>query len=350
MTKTKIEWTDRVWNPVTGCTKVSQGCKNCYAETIAERFWAKQYPPNADGSPRKFTDVRMHPERLQEPLKWKKPARVFVNSMSDLFHEDVPDGFIDQVFAVMAICKQHTFQILTKRPERVLSWSSNFYGTRRRGWIVPNNSRIASLNISKIQYPDWPLPNVWLGVSVENQKTADERIPLLLQTQAAVKFLSCEPLLGPIQFNQMMPDGDHLKNMGWIAGGEFINWVIAGGESGPHARPMHPDWVRSIRDQCQAAGVPFFFKQWGEWLPVGPLYPKSDDDQDVMENVNLMSSSICFGNMGTVFNEYKSLKELYWCGYQPSPGENPWYFEKVGKKFAGRELDGRIWDEFPEVK
>ena len=227
MTKTSIEWTDRVWNPVTGCSKVSQGCKNCYAETIADRFWGD----------RKFTDVRCHEDRLEQPLHWRKPSRVFVNSMSDLFHEDVPMSFLNRVFKVMTDCPQHTFQVLTKRPIRMLAYMS------QRDTIPPN---------------------VWLGVSVEDQATADERIPLLLQTPAAVRWISYEPSLGPLDFSQViMGDGDHLDtlyNDGEDAG---IDWVVCGGESGPHARPMHPDWARSVRDQCIAAGVPFFMKQMG---------------------------------------------------------------------------------------
>lgn len=261
MTKTSIEWCDEVWNPVTGCAKVSQGCKHCYAETIAERFWATQYPPNPDGSPRKFTDVRVHPERLEDPLKWRKPRRVFVNSMSDLFHEDVPEHFIASVFGAMALCQQHTFMILTKRPKRAADWFQDIGGTTRRSWVLLSAARL--INANRIKFPDWPLPNVWLGVSVEDQKTADKRIPMLLQTPAAVRFVSYEPALGPVDF---MGINGALNS--WFKNGEIdvvregnLDWIIMGGESGPGARPMHPDWARSVRDQCQDAGVPFFFKQ-----------------------------------------------------------------------------------------
>ncbi len=240
---TKIEWCmnpdgtrGEVWNPVTGCNKVSQGCKHCYAETIAERFWATQYPPNPDGSPRRFTDVRLHPERLEDPLKWKKPRRVFVNSMSDLFHESVPFGFMMAVWGAMDSCKRHTFMVLTKRPERLLAFFD---------WWENDAQMLAGPGI---------LPNVWLGVSVEDQTTADQRIPLLLQTPAAVRFVSYEPALGPVDF-------DHLTYCARNGFKSLINWIIMGGESGSGARPMHPDWARSVRDQCQAAGVPFFFKQ-----------------------------------------------------------------------------------------
>jgi len=289
MTKSKIEWTDEVWNPVTGCTKVSQGCKHCYAERIWPRFYGKQEvcvpTPEADCIPheyirpkdvtghwtckRKFTDVQCHPERLEHPLRWKRPRMVFVNSMSDLFHEDVSFDFIERVFDVMADSPSHTFQVLTKRPDRMLDFITHF--DRERVWPV-----------------SFPLPNVWLGVSVEDQATADERIPLLLQTPAAVRWISAEPLLGGIDLTL---DGLAYSECSRCAEGEYyeydtgangcphcygtgtsdelgLDWVVVGGESGPRARPMHPDWARLLRDQCEAAGVPFFFKQWGEWFPV----------------------------------------------------------------------------------
>lgn len=235
---TKIEWTDVTWNPVTGCDKVSQGCKNCYAEVMHRRLrgmFPEKYSKPFLGN------IEVHADELMKPTTWKKPHMVFVNSMSDLFHYKVPFSFIYQVFAVMDVCRQHTFQILTKRPDRMLEFMNaycEYPGTNRQ-----------------------PLPNVWLGVSCEDQKQADLRIPLLLQAPAAIRFLSCEPLLAPIDLD------NHLPIMERSAGND-LHWVIAGGESGHHARPMHPDWVRSIRDQCHAANVPFFFKQWGEWLPL----------------------------------------------------------------------------------
>lgn len=232
----KIEWTDTTWNPVTGCLKISPGCKNCYAEGIAERFWAKQYAPNADGSLRKFTNVRCHPERIQEPLHWKSPRMVFVNSMSDLFHEDVPFEFIDQVFAVMTFSPEHTFQILTKRPERMAQMIPALWDKCTGGK---------------------PLPNVWLGVSVENQKYADERIPLLLDTTASVRFISAEPLLGPIAIR------GYLGLIAAIYGTRRLDWVICGGESGPGAREFNLSWAESLLDQSRKAHVPFFMKQVG---------------------------------------------------------------------------------------
>lgn len=260
MNQTSIEWTDATWNPVTGCTKVSAGCKNCYAEGVANRWWKG----------RKFTDVRCHEDRLDQPLKWREPRRVFVNSMSDLFHDDVPLSFIAQVFDVMAratvACgrrhkheeecwtgEPHTFQILTKRPERML----RVLNEELPRFMAESMQGDCPLSVNA-EVGNWPLPNVWLGVSVENQRAADERIPLLLETPAAVRFLSCEPLLGPIDLRVAAFNGaDSIES---LAG---IDWVIVGGESGPGARPCDVSWIRSIVKQCKAAGVPAFVKQLG---------------------------------------------------------------------------------------
>lgn len=207
-----IEWTDATWNPVTGCTKVSPGCKHCYAERFAERF------RGVPGHPFEFGfDLRLWPERLTQPIKWRAPRRIFVNSMSDLFHPDVPEQFIGRVFDVMEEASHHQFQVLTKRPERALE-------------LAP-----------RLPWPE----NVWMGTSVESQLYT-RRIDMLRQIRAQVRFLSCEPLLGPLTLD--------------LRG---IHWVIVGGESGPGARPMLPEWVTSIRDQCHNADVAFFFKQWG---------------------------------------------------------------------------------------
>ncbi len=213
--KSAIEWTDATWNPVTGCTKISPGCAHCYAETITLRF--KRGGPFLPGK----TTIKLHPDRLDDPGKWRSPRLVFVNSMSDLFHEEVPFEFVREVFEAMESHDQHTYQILTKRPERMLEYSAWADGR----W--------------------WPT-NVWAGVSVENQYWADRRIPLLRQVPATVRFLSCEPLLKPLELE--------------LTG---LQWVIVGGESGHKARPMEESWAVDIRDQCQQAGVAFFFKQWG---------------------------------------------------------------------------------------
>lgn len=219
-----------------------------------------------------FTDVACHNERMDHPLRWRCwPRRIFVNRMSDLFHQDVPNEFIDKVFAVMALAPWHTFQVLTKRPERMRDYLSDRFVTDGI-----EEQMIALL----ARHPDleprqkiYPLPNVWLGVSVEDQDSADARIPLLLRTPAAVRWISAEPLLGPVDLMQL---DDHSRGgltiYGWNClyrnptfGRPGIDWVVVGGESGPNARPMHPDWVRSLRDQCADSGVPFLFKQWGEW-------------------------------------------------------------------------------------
>lgn len=212
-TISKIEWTEATWNPVTGCTKISAGCKNCYAERMAFRLQAMGNPRYKNGF-----RVALHHDLIDLPLSWKKPKLIFVNSMSDLFHKDVPFDFILRIFQTMEKASWHTFQILTKRSERLLE-------------LAP--------------YLPWP-ENVWQGVSVENEKVS-YRIDHLRKVPAKVRFISCEPLIGPL---------DNLNLDG-------IHWVIVGGESGPGARPMHPDWVRSIRDQCNKQNVAFFFKQWG---------------------------------------------------------------------------------------
>ena len=249
---TKIEWTDRTWNPVTGCTKVSPGCDHCYAETIAERFRGGPAFPNG-------FDMQLREHKLSEPLRWRKPSKVFVNSMSDLFHDSVPADYIIDVFAVMAKAQQHTFQVLTKRHARMRSLLSDS-GFAREMW-----DRLGIVEYPEVPDEVWPLPNVWLGVSTEDQKWADIRIPALLDTPAAVRFISAEPLIGPITLSA--------DAIGRYYGGDprederGLDWVIVGGESGRGARPMHPDWARSLRDQCTSAGVPFLFKQWGGRTP-----------------------------------------------------------------------------------
>jgi protein gp37 len=223
--KSAIEWTDATWNPVTGCTKISAGCDNCYAARFAERWRGTSGHPFEAGF-----DLTLRPDRLEQPLRWKKPRRIFVNSMSDLFHKDVPASFVDQVFDVMWRANWHSFQVLTKRSGRM-----NDYLWQRFS-----------------ELPDFgKLPgHVWFGVSVEDAKVK-RRIDVLRTIPASVRFLSVEPLIGPLGALDL----------------SGIHWVIVGGESGPGARPMHPEWVREIRDQCIAQNVPFFFKQWGGIRP-----------------------------------------------------------------------------------
>ena len=253
---TGIEWTDATWNPVTGCTEVSPGCDHCYAKTFAERFRGTSGHYFEHGF-----DVQLRPDKLDLPLRWRRPRRIFVNSMSDLFHDQVPDTYIAQVFAVMALAPQHTFQVLTKRHARMRALlRDDLYDLMVRQ-LAAEDSEIydAFTNRAALQ-PErritWPLPNVWLGVSTENQQWADIRIPALLDTPAAVRWISAEPLLGPIDI------ADELAGS-W--GAPRLDWVVVGVAS----RAVTPglctrtDWARSLRDQCTAAGVPFLFKQWG---------------------------------------------------------------------------------------
>jgi len=258
----KIEWTDSTWNPVRGCSRVSEGCRFCYAERQAARF--SGYGDRFDGYVRdgKWTGkVDLLKSKLTEPLRWRKPRRVFVNSMSDLFHEALPDEAIDRIFAVMARAPQHTFQVLTKRPERMRTYM--------RGFIDARGCH-ASRRLGTELW--WPLPNVWLGVSCEDQVTADERIPILLDTPAAVRFVSAEPLLAAIDLTRIAVkfsgrcDGDpaHASALFDHAGyTNRLDWAIVGGESGPGARPCDVGWIRSIVAQCKSAGVPCFVKQLG---------------------------------------------------------------------------------------
>lgn len=376
MGKTSIEWATDTWNPVTGCTKVSEGCRNCYAERVIKRFGERvhgldqvpSYPDfigPGDAETRAFTDVAIHPDRLDQPLHWRKPRRVFVCSMGDLFHEYVPDEFIAAVFGVMAACPQHTFIVLTKRPERMLKWFD---------WLKDMAEQTADANREPMRdlwtmhvmlscarnygsavagcRVEWPLPNVIGMVSVEDQDAANSRVPLLLQTPFAIRGVSYEPALGPVDLGRahglpiyreadVMADvvetvgkvveiHSHRPGRGWVRHDgnthPWLDWVICGGESGPGARPMHPDWARSLRDQCQAAGVPFFFKQWGEWAPparAGEALAESQGRNEATDR-----KPFCPG-----------------CAVHRWPdGSQSW---RIGKKAAGSEMDGRTHDEFP---
>jgi protein gp37 len=325
--KTGISWTDATWNPVRGCSRVSEGCRNCYAERVAARFSGPGQPyeglarikttianneerdPGNKRSARWTGVVRLIPEHLADPLRWKKPRRIFVNSMSDLFHEGLTNEQIAAVFGVMAAAPQHTFQVLTKRATRMREWfawarerafedgeSVLDYGLMLSGYVgdeMGNGSLDAAADHSEriqdlindgwardgadggtVFDTPWPLPNVWLGVSVENQAAADERIPELLKTPAAVRFLSCEPLIGPVDLRAKCPPfyAPHLR-------ADRVSWVIAGCESGPGARPCSVEWLRSMRDLCAATGVPFFLKQAaqpGSEAVGGPLVTAGD--------------------------------------------------------------------------
>lgn len=254
MMPTAIEWTEETWNPATGCTKVSAGCDNCYAERITERFRGK-------GS---FKELVLHPDRLETPKKWRKPRTVFVNSMSDLFHAEIPQDFIAQVFGVMALTPRHTYQVLTKRPGRMRALlTDDRFILKCRAELY----RQQTLTETAGGF-EWPLRNVWVGVSVEDQEHADKRIPSLMRTPAAVRFLSCEPLLGPVSLTSYLDWMEYEGDDGVAAiYRPRLGWVIVGGESGINARPMDPAWARRLRDECVEAGVPFFFKQWGGRTP-----------------------------------------------------------------------------------
>ena len=305
--KSNIEWTDHTWNPIVGCS----------------------------------TD-----HILTQPLRWRKPKRIFVNSMGDLFHEDVPDEWIDKVFAVMALAPQHTFQVLTKRADRMREYITDAKMQRRIDVAMVN--LLADAPIARLPTPitdanyKWPLPQVWLGISAERQQEADERIPHLLQTPAAVRFVSAEPLLGPIDLTSVWYSEHRSLNAltGWKgfddSGARMhcsaLNWIIVGGEGGPRARPMHPDWARSLRDQCETAGAAFFFKQWGEWIDfhAAPIDARLKTDIDAVpygewhDDTGFVASCLCGAGHGSVI--------------------------RVGKKAAGRLLDGREHNGMPQVR
>jgi len=353
---TKIEWTHRpnstgkTWNMMrarnkkTGgvghfCEKVSPGCKNCYAETFQKRF---QNPVRYAAQDADQVEVFLDQKTLVQPIGWKKPATIFVCSQTDLFLHHYSNEWIDQVFAVMALCPQHTFIILTKRHDRMNAYFQKHFTRHKCGHIAAGitgkqhpGGHGCDPDVCNMQFP---LPNVWIGVSVEDQKAADERIPVLLDTPAAVRFLSVEPLLGPVDLTRIAHengDSDQYYNAveGYeISCGQFqidgLNWVIVGGESGHNARPMHPDWARSLRDQCKAAGVPFFFKQNGSWISAKPG-DKFSDGLWVHQNGDTFSPV-----EGEPFN--------------PAPLAE--HMIRVGKKRAGRSLDGVEHNEWPEVK
>ena len=283
---TKISWTDATWNPVVGCTKVSAGCDNCYAIRTAHRMAANPNPlvsqayAGTEAGGEWTGNVNLLANRLDQPLRWRKPRMIFVNAQSDLFHKDVPDEFIARVFAVMALTPRHTYQVLTKRHGRMRSLlrSDNF----RPAVEDAMRGVVAAHRTERAWHKAWPLPNLWLGVSVEDQATADLRIPALLDTPAAVRWVSAEPLLGPVDLRLTVAVNEDCRGCSGLlspahepgnhwAPGEWhgVDWVVVGGESGPGARPMHPDWARTLRDQCQATGVAFHFKQWGEHGPDG---------------------------------------------------------------------------------
>lgn len=341
-----IEWTQKTWNPLAGCKEESAGCENCYARSMA---WRLMHMPNPDvakkyagtvqktaGGKLQWTGkINFDLEAITIPERTKAPTTFFVNSMSDLFHPSVPFYFIGLVFTQMKDCEQHTFQILTKHPDRMLEFFESGIWINSKGYT--------------------PLPNVWLGVSVEDQHVADKRIPALLQTPAAVRFLSCEPLIGALNLEGYIPYPDSTAPLG-ITEEDIeiwpIDWVIAGGESGHNARPVHPDWIRSLRDQCKDAGVPFFFKQWGEWLPLeesaqAPFRFFSNTGK-LIDGHHIDVIDPVTGEAGT----YKSHKfmdamdAIVFCDENDSAICN---FLKTGKHYSGRLLDGVEHNEYPKI-
>lgn len=381
-TDTSIEWADKTWSPIIGCDRVSPGCDSCYAITTAHIRTSNPHPGIAeafagtthktDGRVDWTGQINLLEDRMLQPLSWKKPVKIFVNSQSDLFHANVPTEFIARIFAVMAATPEHTYQILSKRHARMRSL------LRSDDFRIQVKTEYAALKMVRGLLPGrplvinvWPLKNVHLGVSVENQHWADIRIPALLDTPAAVHWISAEPLLGPVDLSMwtnpwnraVAHSREHPKHiLGPYEDGtgiphidcdtcEFdtgtggLSWVVVGGESGPKARPMHPDWPRSLRNQCAAANIPYLFKQWGTW---GVDWPLGPDGKIVTTSRGL---GITVANDGTI--------------YQPGDLDYPngarWgealradhgrahltAMYRLGKTKAGRELDGRTHDAFP---
>lgn len=330
---THIEWTDATWNVVTGCSVVSPGCTNCYAMRLAGTR-LRHHPSRAGltvdskAGPVWNGQVRFNEAWLTQPLRWRRPRRIFVAAHGDLFHRGVEMHQLDRIFAIMALSPQHTFQVLTKRADEMrayfLSWSEDpaeIWRTRARVQKAMYEwDRDASLR-------EWPLPNVWLGVSIEDQDRANQRVPELMATPAAVRWISGEPLLGAVDLNRIWVrrpgGGESLWDCLREFGGQRIDWVVAGGEAGPGARPMHPAWARQLRDQCAAAGVPFLFKQWGDWAAVG---------QELAEPVLIRSEG-----------RVRSVPDGAGRGDSIRMG-------RVGKAATGRRLDGQLHDAYPEAR
>jgi protein gp37 len=344
MSNSKIEWTEKSWNPIVGCTKVSKGCDNCYAMRMA---WRHQHNPKLQekysGTVKKMANgevnwtgkINLLESELIRPLQWKKPSMVFVNSMSDLFHESVPFEFIALVYDTMLVADEHTYQVLTKRPDRMLKFIE-WYGY---------NSSLEGLNVEEyhINFSS-AFSHVWHGVSVENQETANNRIPLLLKVPAKIRFLSCEPLISRVSFRWKYVPKNWREEKGSLTQYEIldgIHWVIAGGESGTNARPVHPDWIRTIRDQCAETDIPFFFKQWGEYA--------SEEFQEAYCVVcGCTEYAACPDGCSWLEDEMEDRCSN--CEGEPIPEDRPLYFKKVGKKAAGRLLDGVEHSEFPTLQ
>lgn len=347
---TKIEWTNETWNPIVGCSKVSPGCDNCYAEKMAGRL--SNIPATYDNYNDNYSKVvrwGQHPKKddyyglgqwngkthfiksaIDKPIYWKKPRMIFVCSMGDLFHESVPFEWIDKVFTVMAYASRHTFQMLTKRPERMMEYINSDETRERLSDSILNASYPIKGNIydPREKY-GWPLQNVWLGVTAENQKQADKRIRILIETKAVKRFVSIEPMLGIVDLSEYYFPYRLIKHVSRENRTKIIDlldWVICGGESGSKARPMHPDWVRSLRDQCEDSKTPFFFKQWGEYIPSYSAGMNSESLDQWMQK---------FGN-AWVKRSFKFPDGMV--------------VVKVGRKQAGSKIDGIEHKQIPSWK
>lgn len=405
-----IEWTDATWNPITGCSVVSPGCTNCYAMQLAGTR-LKHHPSRAGltretkAGPVWTGEVRFNEQWLTQPLTWRKPRMIFVCAHGDLFHESVPDEWIDRVFAVMALAPQHTFQVLTKRSARMREYMAGHRSTipylgrmplerihmeaaahmEGDGGFMDALKKAGNVYSLYLDAP-WPLRNVWLGVSAEDQRRADERVPDLLATPAAVRFVSAEPLLGPIDFRRLHPRPMIELTLDGLTGAwtytqalsafenalrgvdipalparlPRLDWIIVGGESGAGARPMHPDWPRAIRDRCGAAFVPFFFKQWGSWMPIcamadggsDHLYePAPAERPDASRRCKV--PALILDRDGTRFD-----LDCFSRIVRSSAGDRPPFWNgfgsmtmfDVGKKAAGRLLDGLEHNAMPGAR
>ena len=360
---TEIEWTDATWNVITGCSVVSPGCTNCYAMKLAGtrlRNHSSRAGLTRDtkAGPVWTGEIRFNEQWLDQPMRWSRPRTIFVCAHGDLFAQGVTDDMLDKVFAVMALAPQHVFQVLTKRPERMRDYCRRTDERERHPSMTVAALMAATgrWNTPALDLRIWPLPNVWLGVSVEDQTRANERIPVLLDTPAAVRWISAEPLLGPIQIAEYLPNPLWNDLPSWRS--PELDWIVAGGESGPGARPMHPDWVRSIRDQCAAASVAFLFKQWGQWAPICEMSEAATDRcyrsnrrakdgecQDTLDEI--------YGRTGIVQSHVLHQDGSRHDNTAPmafQQGTGAMTMFAIGKKAAGRELDGVTHDGFPEVQ
>lgn len=328
---THIEWTDATWNPITGCSVVSPGCTNCYAMKLAGtrlKHHASREGLTSDSKagPVWNGKVRLNRQWLHQPIEWKRPRMIFVCAHGDLFHENVPDEWILDVFTIMAIASHHTFQVLTKRADRMAEFLN------RPDLLDDIYANWCTFNGSAREVCSWPLHNVWMGVSAEDQRRADERVPHLLNTPAHIRFISAEPLLGPIKLGS--------------SAAQKLDWVIVGGESGKDARPMHPQWARSLRDECTEANTAFFFKQWGEWLPdfenyEGQQLPHDNPEQSRFATCVWDDASKRWETTNGSWDDPDNwlIAENYWEPEQP--------MTRYGKRYTGNQLEGNQYLQLP---